>query len=92
MELVLSHNSPTDTEMSTSDGRVLYSIATPGRWTQRTTKISKYSLGNGGTAPAGGPTELARINWHSWRHTQLIYEGQMMDFDTFLHRNGILSA
>ncbi|GJE88089.1 hypothetical protein PsYK624_041720 [Phanerochaete sordida] len=91
MELVLSHNSPTNTELSTSDGRVLYSISTPNKWTGRTTKLFKYNLSNGGFNPAGGSHELARIHWHSWRHSQLIYDGQMIDFDSFLHTTRMLS-
>lgn len=92
MELTLSHNSPTNTDLSTPDGRVLYSISTPHRWTRRTTTMSKHTLSHGGLWPTGGSQELARINWHSWRNSRLIFNGQMTDFDTFLPKNGIFSG
>lgn len=91
MELILSHNSPTNTDLSTSDGRVLYSISTPYRWTGRTTTVSKYTLSHGGLWPTGGSHELARIHWHSWRNSQMTYNGQTTDFNTFLPQTSILS-
>ena len=85
MELFLSHNDPANTDLFTSNGRVLYSISTPSRWMSRTTTVSKYAQ------DVGGSQEFARINWRSWRSSQVILNGQIMDIDTFFPKGGVFS-
>lgn len=85
MELVLTNSTPTNTALATPDGRVLYTIATPLRWTGRTTTVTKH------TPEGGGAREVARIQWGSLRGSQLVYDGQKFDLNTFISRTGPLS-
>ena len=89
MELTLSHNSILNTDLSASDGRPLYSISTPKKWTRRTTTITRYSLDEDGHATEAS-TELARIHWHYFGSSRLVYDGKIVDLDKFLPYEGLL--
>lgn len=91
MELHLSRNNPANTSLTTSDGRVLYSVSTPRALTGRTTTLSKHNLSQGGCMPVGGSHELARIHWHRWRHAELVYNDQILDCEAFCHKDGTFS-
>ena len=92
MELVLTNSTPTNTDLTTPDGRVLYTIATPLRWTGRTTTVAKHTPEYGGPAGwPGGAREIARIRWGGLRGSQLVYDGKTIDLSTFISRTGALS-
>ncbi|EKM56111.1 uncharacterized protein PHACADRAFT_184816 [Phanerochaete carnosa HHB-10118-sp] len=88
MDLIMSHSDPLKTELSTPDGRVLYSVSTPFKLSNCTTKILKYTPNDGVPEPSGSMQEVARINWHSIHPTRIIYNGQIMEVDKFLPRAG----
>ena len=81
MELILTPNSPKNTEISTPDGHVLYSVSTPNKLTGETTKIVKHAPSDGASesAEAGEPQELAGINWHHLGTTRIIYNGEILE-------------
>lgn len=88
MDLTLSHSDPTNTEFSTTDGRVLYSTSTPFRMSGQTTKISKCLPNDGSPGPSGSLQEVAKIDWHYIGSTKIIYNGQASEVDKFLPRAG----
>ena len=88
MELTLSHNSVINTDLLTAGGLPLYTISTPRKWSGRTTTIMKYMLGDDGR-PTDENMELARIRWHHFGSSQLIYDGQILDFNVFMPYNGL---
>jgi len=104
VKLRLSRNSPIKTTVTDSDGRLLYVISTPHCWNRRTTTISRPSETSGQTASydveeieselaaasSGNIEELARIHWHHFRSSILVYQGQIQDFGDLMQSRGIL--
>lgn len=101
LELALSHNSPTNTTILSPDGSPLYVISTPFRWGRRTTTISNQSAPgqptgskpqegtNDAAEDAAVPNELARIEWHSFQSSRLIYKGQILETKNFMPPSGL---
>lgn len=89
MELTLSHDDPISTDLLTADGLPLYTISTPLKWPHRTTTIMKYVL-DGDERPTGENTELARIHWHYFGNSRIIFNGQILDSNAFMPYKGLL--
>ncbi|GJE88101.1 hypothetical protein PsYK624_041840 [Phanerochaete sordida] len=85
MELLLSHDSCTNTELSSDGGRILYFITTPHTlknllWTR--TVVSRRVLD--AREPGVEADDIATIDWHTSKETQVTFRGDTMDIDTFL--------
>ncbi|GJE88088.1 hypothetical protein PsYK624_041710 [Phanerochaete sordida] len=94
MELILSRgNNPTNTNVLTTDGNVLYSTSTPFKPWSRVTTVSKHSVSGGAhRSTTAGVQELAKIHWHRLEPTWLEYNGQTIpDLDAFLSKTSIFS-
>lgn len=87
MELILLQDDPLNTVLSNTNGTSLYSISTPSKWTSKTTTILKHALDESGR-PMESSHELAVIQWHNIRSTQLIYDGKTVDINDFIPRTG----
>ena len=76
MELTLSNNSPSNTVLS-NEGQPLYFINTPSEYSRETTTIHRAVPGCNEKVP-NASHELAKIEWHMWRSSQLTYNGRTM--------------
>ena len=94
MKLILSRDSPANTQLSTEGGSLLYDISTPNKWKNVATNITKFTLSGGNSHPTGSPQELASIQYHAFSSTQIVYNGEAMNIDQFLPRKskGFLSG
>ena len=100
MQLQLSRNSTTNTVLSIPDGgRPLYHIHTPGPILRKTSTIYKIpetntqryeEVENGkmtNVAPAP-EEEIARIHWHMFHSSKLVWDGKVLEIKKFLESQG----
>ncbi|GJE88100.1 hypothetical protein PsYK624_041830 [Phanerochaete sordida] len=85
MNLSLTRNDPLNVELVRPDGVALYAVSTPFKMSGQTTKIMKYTAGDGSDAEAS-MDEIARINWHYIKTTRIIYKGEILEVNKFLPR------
>lgn len=85
LRLILSQDDPENTTLSTEDGRMFYTVSTPRKWRNITTTVTKYALGHDGR-PTEESLELARVQWHDWHPTRLVYNGQITNIKDFIPR------
>lgn len=81
MELHLTNNSATQTDLLDTSGRIIYSIDTPFGLVNRITTVR-------GRQGDGEIHEVAQIQWHILRRSKLVYGGQTYNFDEFLGTSG----
>ncbi len=104
MDLYLSRSSHLNTILSDAEGRAFYRIHTPGLFLRKTTMIYRISpdaalkykeeLAKGkdvGDDWDLGAEEFARIHWHIFKTSRLIFNGIIHEIEDFMPARGIMS-
>ena len=79
MKLVLSKDDPTNTQLSTEDGRLLFDISTPNHWRNVVTSVTKFVSEKDGRAQ-----EIASVKYRAFSPSEVTYNGQTVKVDDFL--------
>ena len=90
LELTLStRDSSLNLALLNAEGMKVYTISTPHTFVaQRTSTILRHVLG-ADKLPTDETEEVARIHWRSFQGARLVYKGQILDFRSFMPRDGI---
>lgn len=86
MDLHISYRSTNTTVLSDDAGETFYTIVSPLQFPRGTTTIYQRPR-NANSNDTDEAKELARIHWHTIRSSQLIYDGQIHETNTFLKRS-----
>ena len=89
LRFTLSNNSPTNTVLLNAEGRPVYSVRTPFKWTHKTSTIYKNILDKNRN-PTDAQEELARIHRHTMRSSRLVYNGRIVDISKLMPVHGML--
>ncbi|KDQ59873.1 hypothetical protein JAAARDRAFT_56805 [Jaapia argillacea MUCL 33604] len=89
METVFTftRGSPLRTVLLDSQEQPVYKIETPFKWHGPTTTISRYS----GSYADQYDEEIARIHWHCFTTSFLVFDGRIVSISKFLKRAGLLN-
>ena len=98
MQLLLTKDSPTETVLRILDGAPLYHVYSPGFWTKKTTTIYKIPSSDvqryldekkmHDVEPLED-SELARIHWHTFHDSRLIWDGKSFEMKELLRPKSI---